>query len=523
MSDFTIHQALFSVSNKSHLTDLATALKNVNETITFLASGGTAHYLRQANFTVTDIADYTQAPEILGGRVKTLHPQIHGGILARRHRDAEEMRQHNIHGIDLVVVNLYPFANAVASQKAFSEIIENIDIGGSTLLRAAAKNFADVAVLCDLQDYAEFIERLKNKRLDLAFRQQLAAKAFAHSAEYEATIANYFASLSLEKTEATENPLPKQLFLTLNQAQSLRYGENPQQSASFYQASAIQDRGIKNNYLTSLQGKELSYNNYLDSDVALRLVQVLEKPSAVIVKHASPCGVASGDNLLSACQRAFAADAVSAFGGIAAVNQDINQEVAEWFIHNGFWEVILAPAFSEAAQVVFSRKKNLRLLVAPKTINTTLELRSVFGGVLVQHSDAVNDHHAWQTVSQTSVSEAVFADLDFAWQVCRFAKSNAIVYAREKQTLGIGNGQTSRIDSAFCAARKAEAAGFSLTGAVMASDAFFPFADSVEMAAKLGISAIIQPGGSIRDLEVIAAADSHGIALLFTGRRHFRH
>ncbi len=515
MSDFIIHQALFSVSDKSQLLTLADAL--VTDTI-LLASGGTASYLRQANFTVTDIADYSQAPEILGGRVKTLHPRIHGGILGRRGQDDQEMAEHGIQGIDLVVVNLYPFTKTIESQKDFSEIIENIDIGGSTLLRAAAKNFADVLVLCDPEDYAEAITRIKNKQIDLTFRQQLAAKAFAYSANYEAAIANYFSGLSLEK-----NQLPKEIFVSLKQAQSLRYGENPQQSAGFYQDRFIQDRGIDNNALASLQGKELSYNNYLDSDVALHLVNVFNQPTAVIVKHASPCGVASADNLLTACERAFAADSISAFGGIVAVNAEVDQPLANWFSNNGFWEVIVAPLFSEEALKIFSRKKNLRLLVTPKTMHTALELRSVFSGVLVQHSDAFNDENTWQTVSQATVSEALFDDLRFAWHVCRFAKSNAIVYARDQQTLGIGNGQTSRIDSAFCAARKAQEAGFSLSGAVMASDAFFPFADSVEIAAKLAISAIIQPGGSLRDKEVIAAADHHGIALIFTGRRHFRH
>jgi phosphoribosylaminoimidazolecarboxamide formyltransferase/IMP cyclohydrolase len=515
MSDFTIHQALFSVSDKSELLTLASVLST---NTTLLASGGTAYYLRQANLAVTDIADYTQAPEILGGRVKTLHPRIHGGILGRRGQDNQEMMQHGIKGIDLVVVNLYPFTETVKLQKEFSEIIENIDIGGSTLLRAAAKNFQDVLVLCDPRDYDEAIHRIKNNQVDLPFRQQMAAKAFAYSANYEAAIANYFVTLTSEKDQ-----LPTQIFFCLKQSKSLRYGENPQQAAAFYQDNFLQGQAQENHIVSSSQGKELSYNNYLDSDVALRLIQMFIRPSAVIVKHASPCAVASADNLLTACQRAFAADSVSAFGSIVALNAEVDQEIANWFINNGFWEVIIAPHFSEEALKIFSRKKNLRLLLSPKTFNNALELRSVFGGVLVQHADTFNSACDWQTVSQVTVSEKLFDDLRFAWQVCRFAKSNAIVYARHQQTLGIGNGQTSRIDSAFCAARKAEEAGFRLEGAVMASDAFFPFADSVEIAAKLGISAIIQPGGSIRDAEVIAAADKHGIALIFTGRRHFRH
>lgn len=514
-------KALISVSDKSGLMELAKAL--IDNHIEILSTGGTAAYLRAQGFSIRDVSDYTQFPEIMQGRVKTLHPKIHGGILARLSKDRDVMHSLNIDPIDYVIVNLYPFKETITKEGCTSaEAIENIDIGGPTLIRAAAKNKDRVTVLVDPDDYTLLIEALKNKmELSAEQRWQLAGKAFAHTAEYDSLIANYFS-----QAKSDENILPLTLHLHLTQKESLRYGENSHQQAGLYVDS---ENNCPDTLAMSplLQGKALSYNNLADSDAAWACLVALgiDKKACVIVKHANPCGVAKADSLNQAYQKAYAADPTSAFGGVIALNDTVDAALAQTILDQQFVEVILAPHFDSEALPILSKKPNIRCLqVALSEQRPRYEFKAISGGYLVQTRDKpllLEDN--LKVVTTLSPTTEEWQDLKFAWCVAKYVKSNAIVYAAKEQTLGIGAGQMSRIDSARIAVIKAKDAQFNLHGAVMASDAFFPFSDSLESAHAAGIRAIIQPGGAIRDAEIIARANELKLAMVFTGMRHFKH
>lgn len=523
MTDITIRRALLSVSDKTGLAELGRAL--ADKGVELISTGGTAKALRDAGLTVRDISDVTGFPEMMDGRVKTLHPMVHGGLLAVRDdaEHAKAMAEHGIGAIDLVVVNLYPFAATVARGANRDDVIENIDIGGPSMVRSAAKNHAYVAIVTDPADYA----LVASGTTTLADRRKLAAKAFALTAEYDATIASWFAFA--DQGEAFPATLP----LALKRGQELRYGENPHQSAALYLPTGPSTRGIAQ--AEQLQGKELSYNNFNDADAALELVSEFRDgpPTVVIVKHANPCGVATGETLLDAYKAAFACDTVSAFGGIVAVNRPLDGPTAE-AITEIFTEVVAAPDADAAARAVFARKKNLRLLLTGKLPNPArpgLMLKSIAGGMLVQTRDnGVLAESELKVVTKRAPTAQELADCRFAWTVAKHVKSNAIVYAKDSATAGIGAGQMNRLESARIAAWKAkdaaEKAGWPsprTIGSAVASDAFFPFADGLMAAVEAGATAVIQPGGSIRDDEVIAAADAAGLAMVFTGMRHFRH
>ncbi len=505
--------ALLSVSDKTGLVDLARALIEADWHI--LSTGGTARLLDTAGIAVTEVSTHTGFPEIMDGRVKTLHPRIHGGILARRSQDAEVLEREGIAPIDLVVVNLYPFAQTVAKPGcSLTEAVEQIDVGGPAMLRAAAKNHADVAVVCDPADYGSIIEALPGLP-DEAGRRRLAAKAFAHTSAYDGQISRYLQQ-SLDETE-----LPARLDLTLERVERLRYGENPHQAAALYRSREQAPAGLA--ATRPLQGKPLSYNNLLDADAAWSGVAALgEAPGCVIVKHTNPCGAALGASLDEAWAKALACDPTSAFGGIIAFNRPLDAKLAERVLA-GFVEVILAPAVAPEALAVLAAKPNLRVLTPADRAPASLELRAIDGGWLVQQADHAEAAPTLDVVTRRAPTEAELADLDFAWRVVRLVRSNAIVYARDRATVGIGAGQMSRVDAARIGALKAADAGLGLAGAVMASDAFFPFADSIEAAARQSIRAVIQPGGSMRDQEVIDACNAHDIAMVMTGRRHFKH
>ena len=516
-----IRTALLSVSDKTGIVALAKQLTALG--IHLFSTGGTASLLKQAGIPVTDVADYTGFPEIMGGRVKTLHPKIHGGILSRRNVDRAVMEEHGICAMDLVVVNLYPFEKVInQSQCSYSEAIENIDIGGPCMIRAAAKNHAFVTVVVDPQDYDELVNTLRsnNGQVDVTQRQQLAQKAFQHTAHYDGMISHY-----LLGEAPSDVLLPKVLSLQLQKKADLRYGENPHQRSAFYCDPEAQDPSIAT--ARPLQGKTLSYNNIADGDAALECVKQFSTPACVIVKHANPCGVACANHQLDAYQRAYKTDPTSSFGGIIAFNEPLQVSTAEAILAQQFVEVIIAPGIMEGALRVIQRKPNIRLLSCepwPAEPTPYLDYKRVNGGLLVQEVD----HHrlavdAIAVVTQRAPTEEQYEDALFAWKVAQYVKSNAIVYAKTKATVGIGAGQMSRIDSAKLAHRKAQEAQLTLEGGILASDAFFPFRDVVDYAHELKISTIIQPGGSIRDDEVIAAADDHGIAMLLTGIRHFRH
>lgn len=526
MSDnFPILRALISVSDKSGVVDFARALHECG--VALLSTGGTAKQLTEAGLPVTQVAEFTGAPEIMDGRVKTLHPKIHGGILARRDQDAEVMQAHDIEPIDLVVVNLYPFRQTVAQPDcSLEDAIENIDIGGPTMLRAAAKNHRYVTVVVNSDDYGVVLDEMRqnNGAVSSKTRARLAADTFAHTAAYDDAVANYLGGL-----DDNSHPLP--FAATFNRqwhkVQDLRYGENPHQQAAFYTDADASGISLAN--AKQIQGKALSYNNIADADAALACVRSFtEAPTCVIVKHANPCGVAMAQSLESAYQRAFAADPVSAFGGIIAVNESLDATCAQAIVDNQFAEVIIAPGVTEEARAILARKKNLRVLTLDNWVSqpqsSSLVVKQITGGLLVQSADdQLLDNDKLKTAGTQQPTATQMQDLLFAWQVAKFVKSNAIVYARDGATVGIGAGQMSRVDSARIAGLKAVDAELEVAGAVMASDAFFPFRDSIDAAAAAGISAVIQPGGSIRDKEVIAAADEAGIAMLFTGMRHFRH
>lgn len=518
-----IRRALLSVSDKAGLIALGRAL--VAQGAQLLSTGGSAKALRDAGLDVTDVSDHTGFPEILDGRVKTLVPQIHGGILGRRDLEAHlaQMDQHNIAPIDLVCVNLYPFAATVASGAGVEDCIENIDIGGPALIRAAAKNHDHVVILTEPAQYAALIEALNQGGSTLAERQLWAGAAYAHTAAYDSMIAAWF-------TGQRGDALPETMTVSGARRELLRYGENPHQNAAFYVTSEKR-YGIAT--ATQIQGKALSYNNLNDTDAAFEAVAEFDKPSVVIVKHANPCGVASAETLEAAWKSALKCDPVSAFGGIVALNRPLDEATAEQ-IATIFTEVIVAPDATEGAKTVLSRKKNLRLLLTggvPSAISEGLTFKSVAGGFLAQSRDAGQVTEAdLRVVTKRAPTEAEMADLLFAFRVAKHVKSNAVIYARDRATVGIGAGQMSRVDSARIAARKsldaAEAAGETVAltqGSVAASDAFFPFADGLESVIAAGAVAVIQPGGSIRDQEVIDAADAAGIAMVFTGMRHFRH
>lgn len=514
-------KALISVSDKTGLIELATAL--IANGVEILSTGGTATYLRAQNLPIRDVAEYTQFPEIMQGRVKTLHPKVHGGILARLPEDKAVMQQLGIDAIDYVIVNLYPFKETIAKAGCTTEdAIENIDIGGPTLIRAAAKNKGRVAVFVDPNDYMLLINALNHKTsLSADDHWQLAGKAFAHTAEYDRLIADYFS-----QKKQTEDTLPATLHFNLEQQKSLRYGENSHQQAGLYVVAGNAD----NDTLALsplLQGKALSYNNLADSDAAWACLVALgtDKKACVIVKHANPCGVAKADALVEAYQKAYASDPTSAFGGVIALNDSVDAHLAQTILEQQFVEVIVAPHFEPTALTILEKKPNVRCLqVALREQRPRYELKAISGGYLVQTVDnplLMNDE--LKVVTTVSPTTAQWQDLKFAWCVAKYVKSNAIVYAANEQTLGIGAGQMSRIDSARIAAIKAKEAQLSLHDAVMASDAFFPFSDSLESAHAAGIRAIIQPGGAMRDEEIIARANELKLTMVFTGMRHFKH
>jgi len=527
----TIKRALVSVSDKSGLLEFAQGLHS--QGVELISTGGTAALLRTAALPVRDVAELTQFPEILGGRVKTLHPMIHGGVLAVRH-DPDHQRQVEAYGlplIDLVVVNLYPFRQTVARADAtLAEAIENIDIGGPTLIRAAAKNFHDVAVLVDPADYAPFLEELRAQgSVSLATRLRLAQKAFAHVAEYDAAIADFFVNrLSVEGDGARIEPeeeMPTRVTIVLNRQQRLRYGENPHQQAALYRVPQ-DERGVA--AARQLQGKDLSFNNYLDLDAAWALVTEFSEPACAIIKHTNPCGVATGETPAIAYKKAVATDPVSAFGGIVGFNRPVTAETAYALVEL-FLEAVIAPGYEPEALGVLSQKKNMRVMLMEPIPDPTLpdgrwstyDLKRISGGILLQTRDRLSwDSSTLRVVTRREPTAEELEALRFAWIVCKHVKSNAIVLARVGQLIGVGAGQMSRVDSVKLATMKAV---LPVEGAVLASDAFFPFRDGVDEAARHGVRAIIQPGGSIRDPEVIAAADEHGLAMVFTGVRHFKH
>lgn len=518
-----ITRALISVSDKTGIADFARQLHD-RFGVEILSTGGTARLLADEGIPVVEVSSYTGFPEMMDGRVKTLHPKIHGGLLGRRGTDEAVMTEHGIPPIDMVVVNLYPFEQTIARPDCdLPTAIENIDIGGPTMLRAAAKNHAAVTVIVDAADYSRVLDEMAkdNGAVSEASRFDMAVKTFEHTARYDGAIANY---LGMIKTDGSKSTLPRTFNSQFIKAQELRYGENPHQNAAFYVEANTTEACIAT--ARQIQGKELSYNNIGDTDAALECVkQFYKDPACVIVKHANPCGVALGSNLLDAYNRAYSTDPESAFGGIIAFNQALDAETAEAIVERQFVEVIIAPRINADAIEVVRSKKNVRLLECgewTREANQRLDFKRVNGGLLVQDADLLLQHEL-KVVTQREPSEQEMADLLFAWKVAKYVKSNAIVYGRDHMTIGVGAGQMSRVNSARIAGIKAEHAGLEVKGSVMASDAFFPFRDGLDQAAENGISAVIQPGGSMRDEEVIAAADEHNISMVFTGMRHFRH
>ena len=518
-----IKRALISVSDKTGVLDFARELAGYG--VEILSTGGTAKMLRDAGLAVKDVSEFTGFPEMLDGRVKTLHPKVHGGLLGMRANPEHvaTMQQHGIEPIDMVVVNLYPFEATVArADCTLEDAIENIDIGGPTMLRSAAKNHADVTVLVDPADYRVVLDEMKASggAVARATNFRLAVKVYQHTAAYDGAISNWLG----KKLDADDAVFPPVLTLQYHKAQSLRYGENSHQGSAFYIEKKVSEASIAT--ARQLQGKELSYNNIADTDAALECVkQFTEGPACVIVKHANPCGVAVGATLFEAYDRAYKTDPESAFGGIIAVNRELDAATAQAICDRQFVEVIIAPKVSPAASEIVASKKNVRLLECgswPEQSAPRLDFKRVNGGMLAQDTDLAL-YADLKVVSQRQPTEAEMQDLLFAWRVAKFVKSNAIVYGKGNMTIGVGAGQMSRVNSARIAAIKAEHAGLEVKGAAMASDAFFPFRDGIDNAASVGITAVIQPGGSMRDAEVIAAADEHGMAMVFTGMRHFRH
>ncbi len=517
-----VRRALLSVSDKTGIVEFARELKERG--IELLSTGGTAKLLVSHGITVKEVADHTGFPEIMGGRVKTLHPKIHGGLLGRRGLDEAVMRTHGIEPIDLLAVNLYPFAATVARPDcSYDEAVDNIDIGGPAMVRAAAKNHASVTVVVDPGDYRALLDELAANQgaTNVAMRQKLAAKAFAHTAQYDAMVSAYFTGA----IGGAAPTFPDDLNLSFRKRLDLRYGENPHQQAAFYtDPRAI---GASVTEALQIQGRELSYNNIVDGDTALECVRQFDSAACVIVKHANPCGAARADTIGEAYALAYRTDPTSAYGGIIAFNRELDAATARAIVERQFVEVILAPAISDGAKAVLSTKDNVRVLQVGNVgmpVMQLLEYKSVAGGLLVQTRDnGVIRAQELRAVTQRVPTLAELDDLIFAWRVAKYVKSNAIVCVRHKATVGIGAGQMSRVVSSQIAALKAKDAGLDVQSSSVASDAFFPFRDGLDAVAKLGIRSVIQPGGSKRDAEVIAAADEHGIAMVFTGMRHFRH
>ena len=514
---FTVRRALISVSDKRGLIPFASGLRELGAEI--ISTGGTCRALRDAGIDVIDVAEKTGFPEIMGGRIKTLHPIIHGGLLGRRGTDEDVMLEHGIEPIDLLTVNLYPFEQTIASGAAMlDDAIENIDIGGPAMIRAASKNHESVAVIVDSGDYDSVLDALEKNELSLEHRRRLAAKAYAHTASYDIAITQYLSE------SLGDDPLGEQILYSGKLVDKLRYGENPHQDAAFY----VDQQASRGSLATArqLQGKALSYNNIADSDAALECVRQFADPACVIVKHANPCGVAVAKDIGVAYDNAFKTDPTSAFGGIVAFNRPLDAATARSIVDRQFVEVIVAPSIDDDAAAVLAEKKNVRVLETGDWDRSTggLEFKKVSGGLLVQGSDhgkiAAGD---LKVVSKKAPTQQQIDDMLFAWTVVKYVKSNAIIFCKNNMTIGVGAGQMSRVYSTKIAAIKAADEGLDVKGSVLASDAFFPFRDGIDAAAETGIAAIIQPGGSIRDEEVIQAANEHGLAMVFTGMRHFRH
>ncbi|MFT5211059.1 MAG: phosphoribosylaminoimidazolecarboxamide formyltransferase/IMP cyclohydrolase [Flavobacterium sp.] len=531
MDQYKIKTALVSVSDKAELLPFTLALKKFD--VDIISTGGTYRLLKEGGLAVREVSEHTGFPEMMDGRVKTLHPKIHGGLLGRRNSegeglDADVMRDNNIGAIDLVVVNLYPFESTVADPNcSFNDAIENIDIGGPAMIRSAAKNFASVAVIVDAADYSMVLDEMitLNGSLSAETRYQLAVKAFELIARYDSAISNYLGSINPNTNEREQ--FPKTMTKQFKRKQLMRYGENPHQNAAFY---VDEDESVSTgsvSFSNQSHGKALSYNNVADTDAALQCVSAFEEPACVIVKHANPCGVATAENLLDAYRFAFETDPTSAFGGIIAFNRVVDADVAKDITDKQFVEVVIAPKISLEAKEVFSKKKNVRVLECggiTASEGGLLDYKKVVGGLLVQDADSdLLDDGNLIVVSKRTPTADEKRDLLFAWTVAKYVKSNAIVYVKNQRTIGVGAGQMSRIYSAKVAGIKASDEGLEVPGSVMASDAFFPFRDGIDAAAEAGITAVIQPGGSMRDAEVIEAADEAGMAMMFTGMRHFRH
>jgi phosphoribosylaminoimidazolecarboxamide formyltransferase/IMP cyclohydrolase len=514
-----VRRALISVSDKTGIIEFARALHEKG--IEILSTGGTAKLLIENFVPVMEVSRHTGFPEIMDGRVKTLHPKIHGGILGRRGIDDGVMKDNDIAPIDLVVVNLYPFEATVAKADcSLDDAIENIDIGGPAMVRATAKNHAFVSIIVDPADYGRVIDEINtNDTVSDSTRFDLAVKAFEHTSNYDGMIANYLGRIN---SDGAKDALPRTINLQYNKVQKMRYGENPHQGAAFYTEANVSEACIAT--AKQIQGKELSYNNIGDTDAALECIKQFEEPACVIVKHANPCGVAIDSNIMQAYDRAYSTDPESAFGGIIAFNRELDGETAKAIVDRQFVEVIIAPTVSDAAIAAVSEKKNVRLLACGSwgEASQRLDFKRVNGGLLVQDAD-LSLYNDLDIVTARQPTEQEMQDLLFSWRVAKFVKSNAIVYGRNNMTIGVGAGQMSRVNSARIAGIKAVHAGLEVPGSVMASDAFFPFRDGIDAAHEAGITAVIQPGGSMRDAEVIAAADEHGMAMVFTGMRHFRH
>jgi len=514
-----IQKALISVSDKTDIADFAKKLSDLN--VEIISTGGTAQVLKKTGIKVTDISDVTGFPEMLDGRVKTLHPRIHAGILAKRENKdhMETIKKHDIETIDLLVCNLYPFEKTIKKPKVtMDEAIENIDIGGPTLIRAAAKNYKDVIVVTQKHQYQLVIDSLKKKGdLELDLREKLAVEAFSHTAQYDAIISNYL------RKRWTDEILPMDNTITMRKKQEMRYGENPHLKGAFYRSIPdVVEPCIVN--AVQLQGKELSYNNILDSDCAIECIKEFNEPTCVIIKHATPCGIASANNLLEAWKDAYATDTYSPFGGIVCFNQEVGKDAANE-LSNLFLEVIIAPRFNQEAKNVLSKKKNLRLLelkgLDKPTDRTGTIIRSVVGGFLSQERDVkLTPRSDWKVVTKKKPTNEELNSMEFAVKCVKHIKSNSVVFVKNTRTVGIGGGQTARVDATWIATHKGKE---NIKGSTMASDAFFPFRDTIDLAAESGVKAIIQPGGSIRDEEVIQAADEHNISMVFSGQRYFRH
>ncbi|NQZ07658.1 MAG: bifunctional phosphoribosylaminoimidazolecarboxamide formyltransferase/IMP cyclohydrolase [Algicola sp.] len=524
-----VRRALLSVSDKTGIVAFARTLHEGG--VELLSTGGTAKLLADNDIPVIEVSDHTGHPEIMDGRVKTLHPKIHGGILGRRGTDETVMKEQNIDAIDMVVVNLYPFANTVAKEGCtLEDAIENIDIGGPTMVRAAAKNNKDVTIVVRASDYDRVLTEMAANEgsTTLETRFDLAIAAYEHTAQYDGMIANYFGTMVTsyadDKEQVTDSKFPRTFNSQFIKKQDMRYGENSHQQAAFYVEADIEEASVST--ATQLQGKALSYNNIADTDSALECVKEFAEPACVIVKHANPCGVALGEDIFEAYERAFKTDPTSSFGGIIAFNRELDAKTASEIVSRQFVEVIIAPTVSEEAKAAVAKKKNVRLLVCGQWQGKTTksDIKRVNGGILVQDKDqgmvGLDD---LKVVTERKPTEQELTDMLFCWKVAKYVKSNAIVYAKGNMTIGVGAGQMSRVYSAKIAGIKAADENLEVKGSVMASDAFFPFRDGIDAAAEAGITAVIQPGGSMRDKETIAAANEHGMAMVFTGMRHFRH